>query len=88
MDADKPREHQVGSAFIIIDLNENAASSAGYREVIWRVRRAGVVSVYRSWLSDASIPGLDAYGTAAYLLTQAHRRSLLFTYRDSPAARK
>lgn len=75
-------EHRIGDAFVTIDVNESNNPGHGSRECIWRVRRGRIVSVYRCRISDAELPGKIPWETAGYLVTQSHRRNLLWAYQD------
>lgn len=84
--ATEPAQFRIGDAYVLIDVNERHDPGTGFRDLIFRVQRARIVCVYRCLLRDIDVPGNDPRETAEFLLTQAHRRNLLFSYRASHGA--
>lgn len=88
MTAARQTEHQIGSAFVTIDVNEISSPGPEFRELIFRVRRADVVEVYRIHISDQELPKAP-YDAKQYLLTYVQFRGQppLFSYREAPRVR-
>jgi hypothetical protein len=75
-------EFQIGDAFVRVDYN-TTYRPMGSREFNFRVRRNGVVIVYRTEVSDNEVAHMSARDVAAYLLKRARQKSELFRYVDA-----
>lgn len=77
-------EHEIGGAFITIDVNERNFPGHEFRELIFRVRRKDLVQVYRVHISDHELPKRPAEAKQ-YLLSHVRMVGLppLFCYREA-----
>jgi hypothetical protein len=77
----EPSEHEFGSSTVIIHYG-TAEISAGAREFLFRIKRMGIVLVYRQEVSRSEVDHLDGRELAEYLLIHARHKSLLWAYRE------
>ena len=77
----EPSEHQFGSSVVIIHYGA-AEISPGAREFLFRIKRMGIVLVYRQEVSREEVDHLNGRDLAEYLLIHARHKSLLFAYRE------
>lgn len=75
-------EHLFGDAVVIVD-NYTTQRPAGSVEFNFRVKRLGLVRVYRVEVDQSHIFGMTPRHVAEFLLRHARHKSLLFAYRDS-----
>jgi hypothetical protein len=74
-------EHVFGDTVVIID-HKTTHRPYGSSEFNFRIKRLGLVRVYRIEVVDENIAAFDDRRLAEYLLRHSRHKSLLFAYRE------
>jgi hypothetical protein len=75
-------EHKFGDAVVIID-HKTGHRPYHSQEYIFRVKRLGMIRLYRIEVHDEEIAGFSDRRLAEYLLRHGRHKSLLFAYKEA-----